>query len=216
MTVAFGPSGSCSRRRATSSFARVMSADTWSWKTGTCHASVSRRAIVLRMLVSARALDLARRGGARAGAAPGAPRTLGALDVLGDDPPLGAGARERRELDPALAGDPARERRGLDPAAVLRRRAAAPRRSARRPTSRPRSRSGSRAGPGEPSSCGPRRPSAPRCAPLPLALGSLLALLADERDRLADRHLALGDRDLQQHAGASASTSCVTLSVSSS
>jgi hypothetical protein len=39
---------------------------------------------------------------------------------------------------------------------------------------------------------------------------------ADERHRLPHRHLALGDRDLEQDAAASASTSCVTLSVSSS
>ena len=32
------------------------------------------------------------------------------------------------------------------------------------------------------------------------AAGDLFALLADARDRLADRRLALGERDLQQHA----------------
>src|SRR3954454_2154514 len=45
-------SGSRSRSLATRAFTRVMSADAWSWKTGTCHASVSRRAIVLRMFES--------------------------------------------------------------------------------------------------------------------------------------------------------------------
>src|SRR5579884_1075954 len=45
-------SGLSSRARATSSFARVMSALTVSWKTGACQAAVSRRAIVFRTLVS--------------------------------------------------------------------------------------------------------------------------------------------------------------------
>ena len=39
-------------QRSTSAFARVMSAETVSWKTGTVQAAVSRRAIVLRMFVS--------------------------------------------------------------------------------------------------------------------------------------------------------------------
>src|SRR5579862_5115671 len=42
-------SGLSSRTRATSSFARVMSALTVSWKTGACQAAVRRRAIVLRI-----------------------------------------------------------------------------------------------------------------------------------------------------------------------
>ncbi len=50
-------SGSSSRERAISAFARVMSADTVSWKTGTCHASVRRRAIVRRMLESGTAVS---------------------------------------------------------------------------------------------------------------------------------------------------------------
>src|SRR3954469_25988462 len=45
-------SGSRSRSLATRAFTRVMSAEAWSWKTGTCHASVRRRAIVLRMFES--------------------------------------------------------------------------------------------------------------------------------------------------------------------
>ena len=43
-------------------------------------------------------------------------RRGGALDVLGDDPPFGARPRQARELDPALAGDAAGQRRRLDPA----------------------------------------------------------------------------------------------------
>ena len=119
MTVAFGPS-SCSRRRATSSFARVMSTETWSWKTGICHASVRRRAIVLRMFVSSRRSTSPGAAARRRSCGRGRPH-LRPLDVLGDDPALRAGARQRRELDSALAGDPAGERRRLDPAAVLRR-----------------------------------------------------------------------------------------------
>ena len=45
-------SGSRSRSLATRAFTRVMSAEAWSWKTGICHASVRRRAIVLRMFES--------------------------------------------------------------------------------------------------------------------------------------------------------------------
>ena len=92
-----------------------------SWKTGTVHASVSRLAIVLRIDVSGHDLDLARRG-LRSGAARAA--DLGALHVLRDDPPLGPGAAELREVDAALARDPAGERRRLDPAVRSRRRLA--------------------------------------------------------------------------------------------
>src|SRR4051812_33996946 len=45
-------SGSRSRSLATRAFTRLMSAEAWSWKTGICHASVSRRAIVLRTFES--------------------------------------------------------------------------------------------------------------------------------------------------------------------
>ena len=108
-------SGSSSRARATSSFARVMSAETVSWKTGTFHAAVSRRAIVLRMLVSGTDSTSPGRQRAERRAAPArrGRRGLGALDVLGDDPALGAGAAQAGELDAALAGDPARERAAL-------------------------------------------------------------------------------------------------------
>src|SRR6185503_10933541 len=40
------------------------------------------------------------------------------LDVGLHDPPAGAGALERREVDPVLAGDPPRDGGGLRPAAV--------------------------------------------------------------------------------------------------
>ena len=63
-------SGFSSRTRATSSFARVMSALTVSWKTGACHAAVRRRAIVLRIFVSG--TDSISPVGTAAGAADGA------------------------------------------------------------------------------------------------------------------------------------------------
>ena len=71
VTVSFGPP-SFSRRRATSVFARVMSAEDWSWKTGICQASVRRRAIVRRTLVSSRRSTSPGTTGVGAGAAAGA------------------------------------------------------------------------------------------------------------------------------------------------
>ena len=62
-------SGWSSRAPATSALARVMSAETWSWKTGTCQASVRRRAIVRRMLVSGTCSTSPAGTGAAAGAA---------------------------------------------------------------------------------------------------------------------------------------------------
>ena len=195
---AFGPS-SCSRRRATSSFARVMSTETWSWKTGICHASVRRRAIVLRMFVSSRrstSPGAAAGAGAAAGVAPTSARSTSSATIR----PSGPVPVSDESSIPALAGDPAGERRRLDPAAVLRRllphlgdllcgAAAALALLFARGAGRAfflrilvdllrRARA-----------VAARR-----------RLGRLLALLADERDRLADRHLALGDRDPQQHA----------------
>ena len=108
-------SGLSSRARATSSFARVMSALTVSWNTGACHAAVSRRAIVLRIDVSG--TDSISPAGTAAGAAAGA-GDRAALDVLGDDPALGPRAGQRMQVDAALARDPARKRRRLDAAAV--------------------------------------------------------------------------------------------------
>jgi hypothetical protein len=96
-----------------------MSAVMPSWKTGASQASVRRRAIVFRIEVSG--LDLG-----RSGCGGGRDRRcrctyLGALDVLGDDSPFGAGAGEGSEVDPALARDPAGQRRGLDAAVAARR-----------------------------------------------------------------------------------------------
>ena len=117
----------------------------------------------------------------------------GALDVLGDDPALRAGALERAKLDAALARDAAGERRGLDARAgpvaldrlprlgdLLRRR------------------------------CGPALgalglPSrrlggllrALRRAAVP-ELRDVFALLADHGNGRADVGLALGDGDLEQ------------------
>ncbi len=64
--------GFSSRCLCTSSSARVMSASTVSWNAGTVHACVSRRAIVLRMLVSGRRSTSAETGAAATGTAAGA------------------------------------------------------------------------------------------------------------------------------------------------
>ena len=87
-----------------------MSTETVSWKTGACHASVRRRAIVLRVEVSSTsstspvaAATRRRRSGLRR-------RDGGPLDVLGDDPALRAAARELGDVDPLLSGEPACER----------------------------------------------------------------------------------------------------------
>ena len=52
------------------------------------------------------ACDLDRRGDR----CQGLRRRRGSFDVLGDDASFGAGARDRRQVDPALAGDPSRQR----------------------------------------------------------------------------------------------------------
>ena len=91
-----------------------MSAETPSWKTGADHASVSRRAIVLRIEVSGTTSTspvgerrwCGRRGCGCGGASGGAP-----LDVVGEDPALRARSLERREIDPALARHAPGERR---------------------------------------------------------------------------------------------------------
>ena len=107
------PSARRPTSRSRSSSARVMSAETVSWKTGACQASVSLRAIVLRVDVSAIS-STSPAAGARSGR--GLRLGLEALDVLGDDPPLRAAAAHLGQLDALLAGQPARERRGLDAA----------------------------------------------------------------------------------------------------
>ena len=97
LTVGF-VSPSRSRATSASRTARtaVMSALTWSWKTGASQASVSRRAIVFRVDESSIVLRLAGRGErGRSGGCGGrgSRRGRGLLDVLGDDPSLRAGAR---------------------------------------------------------------------------------------------------------------------------
>ena len=111
------------RRRACSSCARVMSADIEIWNAGACQASVRRRAIVRRTDESCSTSTSPDGGATAAGAGALGDRCAGfhPLDVLGHDPSLRPGSRERREVDPALARDATRERRGLDPAAVAHR-----------------------------------------------------------------------------------------------
>ena len=196
-----------------------------SWQSGSvgaCHASVMRRAIVLRSWVSGISSGAAEehRGRGRA-----CRSGLGALDVLGDDPAFGARAAERRQVDALLLREPARERRRLDPPAVAAldagNRVRALLRLASAAASAPRSRSSSRAARGSPSSAW-RRFSAtgavppPPFSPLRLRRRSspcspITAIALPTSD------LALGDEDLEERAArASASTSCVTFSVSSS
>ena len=122
LTVGF-VSPSCSRAtsRSRNSSARVMSTERVSWKTGACQASVSRRAIVFRVEVSAiSSTSPVAAARTAAGAAVGCGDDT-ALDVLGDDPALGAAALELGDVDSLLAREPARERRGLD-ATLLRHR----------------------------------------------------------------------------------------------
>ena len=213
LTVGFvSPSFSRATSRSRNSRARVMSTERVSWKTGACHASVRRRAIVFLVDVSsisstspaAAARSRGRRGRRL--------RDDTALDVLGDDPALGAAALELGDVDSLLACEPARERRGLD-ATLLRRRGVGDRRGCRL--------------------CGRGGSLAATLALvvhlvggralllrllvglggvlvllLVLGLGRLaavvggdvLALVADEGNRAADLDLAGGDDDLQQHA----------------
>src|SRR5262249_19196107 len=106
-------------------------------------------------------------------------------DVLGDDAALWACAPNHREVDSPLARDPPGERGRLDPPTVAVRRGRCGRLRLRY---RGRLGLGLRWG---------RRRFFPR------RLGDLrhlLPLLADDGDRPADRHFALVDSDLQQHA----------------
>ena len=121
--------------------------------------------------VQVTSLSLARRG-----------LRLGALDVLGDDPPVRPRAAQAGEVDAAFARDPARERRRLDAAVRARRSALGPRPPAARSTFACNNLllAGSALRDGE------RATSSP-CG-------------ADEGDRPADLDLAGGDRDLQQDA----------------
>ncbi len=96
-----------------------MSAVMPSWKTGACHASVSRRAIVLRIdessCTSTPSVGTAAGASGRAGAADAAARSTSSATTR----PSGTGAGDAAEVDTALARDPACERRGLDPTAVV-------------------------------------------------------------------------------------------------
>ena len=137
------------------------------------------------------ALDLARPG--RRCRRPLRPGDVRPLDVLGDDAALGPSAGQGREVDAALAGDPAGERRRLDPP-VRRDRPIRPLRSSLRlPGVCPcRNRRGFRY-------------HGRRCSRLDLLLRRpdlrhVLPLLAQERHRRPDRHLALVDEDLQEDA----------------
>ena len=125
-----------------------MSADIEIWNAGACHAcgQPSRdRAAHRRELLD---LDLSGRSGSRRRGR-GCCTRLGPLDVLGHDAPFRARPGERRQVDPALAGDAARQRRGLDPAAVSRRAGC---RGASAVEASSALASSSRAWPGEPSS----------------------------------------------------------------
>ena len=158
-------SGSRSRSLATSAFARVMSARRLSWNTGTVHACVRRRAIVLRTFESGtRSTSPVGAGaGATDGGAVGPPASARSTSSA-TMRPSGPVPRICRELDAALARDPPRERRRLDPP-VRRTRsppAAAPPAPARAPAR----------------SCCRRPPSARRGSRV---LGNVLALVADER-----------------------------------
>ena len=93
----------------------VMSADMAIWKAGACHASVMRRAIVLRIAVELHDLDLVRRrSGAAAGAGSDLPRARRPRRRCGPR----ARCRAAAKVDTALLRDPPRERRGLHAAAV--------------------------------------------------------------------------------------------------
>ena len=103
---------SSSTRRSRSASTSVMSAETPSWNTGACHASVRRRAIVFRVEVSCDDLDLRQPGRASGRRGP-ARHGRGLLDVLGDDPPVGARPGRRASGRAALPRHPPRQRRRL-------------------------------------------------------------------------------------------------------
>jgi len=148
-------------------------------------------------------LDLAgRRRHRRSG---GCGSGFGALDVLGHDSPLRPCARERGQVDTALPRDPSRQRRCLHPPPVA------------RGLGLPRLRNLlARLARGLASlfalllARGCRRALLlrilvdllrSRAVAAAAQIGCLFPFLADDRDRLADRHLALLHCDLQQHAG---------------
>ena len=168
---------SASRSRATSAFARVMSTEAWRLKTGIVHASVSRLAIVRRTLVSSRrsASPTAIGAGAAAGAASARSTSSATIRPSGPVPRMVERSIPRSRAIRRASGD-----------AFTR-----PSRAGRR---RLRRRLGLRRGLR-------RLLLSDLLGRLGLRDRELLALLADHADRLADRHLAFLDRDLQQDAG---------------
>ena len=173
-----------------------------SWKTGACHASVSRRAIVLRSLESFSTSTSPHGRCSRAAAGRrAAARSTSSATIR----PSGPVPRERRELDAALARDPARQRRRLDALTVRLGGTGRPFVRADRDVARsrsPRARRASRAG-------GVSRSV--------LRIGDLLALLRrSPRPSCRPRPRPRRRRSSAARRAASASTSWVTLSVSSS
>ena len=219
-------SGFSSRERATSSFARVMSADTVSWKTGACHAAVSRRAIVLRMFVSGMLStspdDRHRPAPAHPPGRRGEPAARSTSSATMR--PVRPRALQRRKLDAALAGDPARERRRLDAAAVpapalvrLGARGGAVPDGAARRTRRARARAPPRGRARSSSGVVAVRFGAPSARRRRSRAGDLLALLADPaRSSGRPATSPVATRSSAARPTPSASTSWVTLSVSSS
>ena len=186
-------SGSSSRTRSTSAFARVISAETTSSNAGTVHAAVSRRAIVLRIVRQRDRLDLAGHDRRRRAAA--APREQPARARrprrrsgrpgrcrVTDESSIPRSRAIRRASGEALIRPP------FVGAAAGRLGVAQPRAAASRPASRSGSRTGASAG----------------FSALRGASGSAIETsspcLADHRDGLSDRNLARGDGDLQQDA----------------
>ncbi len=149
MVIFASPSRACASSPSRSCVAAVMSAVTRSWNAGACHASVRRRAIVLRMLVSGTSSISPAGAAAGAGVAAGcfAARSTSSATIRPSGPVPESAARStpssramrRASGDalmrpPAVAGLPTAELPPLPCAACS-------------AASRPRSRSPSRAGP---------------------------------------------------------------------
>ena len=196
-----------------------MSIETPSWKTGAAQASVSRRAIVLRVDGHRRRPRPRPRAAARSGRRRlRGCRRRARLDVLRDDAPVGSGAGQRGEVDPALARDPARQRRGLDPPAC---RASRPGARRRRRCRRGRFRSALAASAAEPAAaaadgscrlglCARASQLAPRSAERSSPSFPISAIV--EPTSTSPSATTIFSRTPSR----SDSTSCVTLSVSSS